>query len=109
MGGKIVRPWVEEARQLRAQGMSYERIAKKIGVGDKAVRLQLNPKFAESQRERKREENQFRRSGVVAGVRLSIPPEVLRERDEALSHVPTLTAALFGDPPPSRSALAQRG
>jgi hypothetical protein len=35
------------------------------------------------------------------------PPEVIAEREEAMSAPRSLTAALFGDPPPSRSALSR--
>lgn len=34
------------------------------------------------------------------------PPDVIAEREEAMSAPRSLTALAFGDPPPSRSALA---
>lgn len=37
-----------------------------------------------------------------------IPPEVLAERNAALSHNPDITALVCGDPLPGRSALDKR-
>ena len=104
---------VEKARQLRATGVSIFAVAETLGYSREGIRLALDPVYRESRnahnRDRKRKSR--RASGKPEPRYITpghCPPEVLAERDIALSQQMDLTAQVLGDPPPSRSALAKR-
>lgn len=104
---------VEKARQLRATGISLIAVAETLGYSRECLRLALNPASREARNAYRR--GRVRKSRRAAGkpepryvTPARCPPEVIAERDIALSQQTSLTALVFGDPPPGRSALDKR-
>lgn len=104
-----------QAQRLQTQDMSHKAIGKKIGRTSEEVRLAIG----RGGKRTKPLKYTFHTgvdltgpSGIVAaGIPMdrTVPPaDVLAERARALSQPRTITAAVFGDPPPGRSALDKR-
>ena len=113
MAPRIPDAVVEKARALRATGISIYAVADTLGYSREGIRLALTPSYREARNAQNR--NRHRKSRRALGKpepRYVMPPhcpeEVLAERDIAMSQQTDLTAQVFGDPPPSRSALAKR-
>jgi hypothetical protein len=108
---------IERAKEMRANNVSWNQIAKTLDVSAFLVRAATEPDFRNYRRERQRRHLQRERPHInhavhheVRGTRFP-PAEVLREAERAreLRLQPrSLTAELLGDPLPGRSALDQR-
>lgn len=60
----MTKPWLEEAKQLKEQGLSYVKIAEKIGgVSSITVYNALNPEKAKANSRRKYAKRKMRRAG----------------------------------------------
>ena len=112
---------VAEARALQREGRSWHEIALRLKVTVPGIRRRLDPQYRavrnEAARKTMRERRPWsstepstarREAGITSYGNVHIPPDVLAERDIALSQQTDLTAQAFGDPPPSRSALGKR-
>lgn len=90
-----------ELRRTMRPMQAYRVIGERLGRGMRAVQDRIiGGRNVYSRAERDQ-------SGCIVR-RIPGPPEhVLRERDEAIAHIPTTTQALMGDPPPGRSALSR--
>jgi hypothetical protein len=71
--------WHEEARRLRASGLSYQAIADAVGRAASTVREFLNPQFAQDRLERKKRIRRSNRHAMVQAGRNPI------ERSDDLS------------------------
>jgi hypothetical protein len=104
---------IEKARALRATGISLVAVADTLGYSREGLRLALDPAYREARnaqgRARKRKSRRAEGKPEARYIMpTKCPPEVLAERDRALSQQTDLTAQVFGDPPPARSALGKR-
>ncbi|MBW3096829.1 helix-turn-helix domain-containing protein [Pseudohoeflea coraliihabitans] len=81
---------VQEIKQLLAQGFTYSKIAEKFGVHHMTVRRACDPHYRDQNRRPYR--NTERETGGEKN------PIVFKD------YPSTLTAAMFGDPPPDRLA-----
>lgn len=89
--------WVR-AKRMRRGGMSYRHIAEALHISEDRVKM----KFANDAAKLRMERGEpVRKNGVV-------PNSVLLERDRAKARPITLTAEIFGDPLPGRSALDKK-
>lgn len=97
----------EEVTRLRAKGTGWDTIARIVGVTRYQIRCQMDPDFYELRRNKDRE--RWRENNQNGQQRTPIPLAVLADRDRrlSLSHA-SITAALFGDPLPTCSALDRR-
>lgn len=114
-----------QARAMRNSGMRWEHICREIGASYYIVRSALDKEWGEATR-RKTNMNRHRRKGEPATVPrdlasklathpnhvepvMRVPAEVLADREQRATLQPaSLTAAVFGDPLPGRSALDRR-
>jgi hypothetical protein len=118
---------VEQARQLRANGVGWHTVSKRTGISEYILRVEIEPHFQEHRREQHRKNTVERKQllakhlATMRARRRSItkeaphhvtamervPPEVLRERDEreTAKDRRTLAQILLGDPIPGYSAL----
>jgi hypothetical protein len=104
-----MRQWNEtEARGMLARGLSYTEVAKVFGLTNTTVHRRLDPMFAAHLRERVNMARAVKRGTEVAATFRYTPPP---EQDSAarLAEIPpdtrSLTARVFGDPLPGRSAF----
>lgn len=101
------------ARKLRKQGLTWEEVAIRVGCSPNTVRLNIDPVYAEkciANRERYRKKYYLKGSHTYAvrhGREESKNPAYDPKRDGEIEAPQSLTAALMGDPPPSRSALGR--
>ncbi len=116
---KLSEAQLAEASALRKDGMYWDRIAKIVGTTVFQLRCALDPGYREYlrdavRRSRKKSIASLSSRMPPAGkeppprefpIREGIPPHVLAERDRAYSQYQSLTAMIFGDPRPGRSAL----
>lgn len=100
---KLVLIPVQEAQALRAEGKLWREIAAHYGVSLDYLRRRVDPEYAR----RRRATKNARRYLAKWGPEPEAPPPRVSYRIEPLEPM-SLTASLMGDPPPSRSALAQR-
>jgi hypothetical protein len=121
---------VEQARQLRANGVGWHTVSKRTGISEYILRVEIEPHFQEHRREQHRKNTVERKQllakhlATMRARRRSItkegphhvtafervPEDVLREREmrqEALDRR-TPSQMLFGDPPIGWRALDQR-
>jgi hypothetical protein len=117
---------VEQARALRANGVGWHSVSKRLGVTVYLLRVELEPHFQAHRRaqhkryviEKKeiaehkaaiRERKRAAAQHVVTAAD-RIPPDVAREREqrEAALERRTLSETLCGDPPQGWRALDQR-
>lgn len=93
------------ARELRAAGMGWGSIGRRLGCGEDTIHERIDPGF----RERPRGQRNSGPRTFIPVERRPPKPEVMR----ALASVPRDTrsrvARWMGDPLPGRSALDQRG
>jgi hypothetical protein len=119
---------VDQARQLRANGVGWHTVSKRTGISEYILRVEIEPHFQDHRRAQHRRNVVIRkeviakRAAMRARVRPNMkaphvvtaferaPPEVLRERDEreTAKERRTLAQILLGDPIPGYSALDQR-
>lgn len=118
---------LEKARAMRADNASWGTIVAATGISMYVLRAQIDPNFKEHRREQvkryrlgrtnrwpaitRREQPKVSNATghCVSSGPMSIPAERLADQERVRSYEPaTITAALLGDPPPWRSALAQR-
>lgn len=87
---------------------SWEAIAADLGVKVFRIRKSLDPGYSRAGPSARVQS--LRKAGiVVVDIRPDIPEEIERERVRLLEYVPeNLTALVMGDPPPWRSALAEK-
>lgn len=106
---------IQTATELRKQRnkrngrhRSWKEIATLMRVSEHAVRMHFQPAYAEDQRHRYQLEETMRTLGLLRAP-VNVPPDRLEEQQRLMAYeAPTITAALLGDPPPWRSALAQK-
>jgi hypothetical protein len=119
---------VEQARELRANGVGWHTVSKRTGISEYILRVEIEPHFQEHRREQHRrnvvtrKELIAKRATMRARVRPNtkgnngphivtafdrVPDDVLRERDEreTAKERRTLAQILLGDPIPGYSAL----
>jgi DNA-binding CsgD family transcriptional regulator len=96
---------INRMRQLRAEKLSYERIAEMLGVGSETVRRHISPKFRETPH---RPRSAPSRIYVVREELGLTQAEYRAARRRIPEDTRDLTGQLFGDPLPGRSALDQR-
>ena len=104
------------ARRMQACDMNYATIARKLGnYSADQIREALKPKLRGPKGKRRRRikpQEPASNSRVLAGFKEvrapDVPETVMAERSIALSAPISITAAVFGDPPPGRSALDKR-
>lgn len=101
---------LERALDLKAEGMSWSRIAARLGVTDEGLKRRLVPGFAGHRQALIREARHRREQGHARGqAGLRMPPE---EVEAAMRTIPpdtrTLAARWMGDPLPGRSALDKK-
>lgn len=93
--------WTEIEKEFAeakiAEGYTYAAIAKMMGRSDAAVRKW---KFRQGERI-------FKRAKRESANSTDAPPELLADRDARANEPRSLSAIMFGDPPPSRSALGR--
>jgi len=106
----------EEFQRLCTQPLTYAQIGQRIGRSKGAVEQHFHKMHLDAaQRQARAEYNRrYQRetrahacagSGRASKPALRIPADVLAERDRAFSAARDLTAEIFGDPRPGRSAL----
>jgi len=104
---------LKQAKALRATGLGWKIVGRKVGVGEEWLQRRLVPGYSESKNEqvrirlyesRSRKKKHPERPGIrpisdadLKRMRMNAPPD---DRD--------LTGKICGDPPFHRSALAQR-
>lgn len=100
----------QKAQAMRDEGMSFARIGKHFGITDMTVMCRLDEKYAEYRRKRI---NRLR--GYSHPVRFTLAPERRPPKEDVaarLAEIPpdtrSLTAKIFGDPIPERSALYRK-
>jgi hypothetical protein len=118
---------VEQARELRANGVGWHTVSKRTGISEYILRVEIEPHFQEHRRAQHQKNSATRKQLLAKHLttmrarRRSItkaaphyvatleraPPEVLRERDEreTAKDRRTLAQILLGDPIPGYSAL----
>lgn len=121
---------VDQARELRANGAGWHTVAKRTGISEYILRVEIEPQYQEHRRAQHRrhvivKKEQAEKRALVRARRRSItkgaphvvsafdrvPPDVLRDRDAreaAARERATLDQIVFGDPIPGYSALDQR-
>lgn len=111
MGGrpKKMKPGVlEKAKALRAEGLSWDAIGKKLDLYPSSLRERLCPEYKARKKEERRQRWE-REKHKIASTRYVRPkneppvPKIPRIQDTR-----DLTGVMCGDPLPERSALAQR-
>ncbi len=109
---------IAEARQMRSEGMTWTALARRFGCASDTVKRALDPAFRQRRAEgiKAARENRQRSvempRGRPANFVISEGTAVARDAARLMELVPkdtrSLTARLFGDPLPGRSALDQR-
>jgi hypothetical protein len=112
---------IETLKHLKAAGIDWDAIAAEIGNTKHACKskfsdLTMSEERKGRLRERKNADNRVRYASQNVLTRIPtrqaasmvIPDSVLADREARWSEPKSLTAWMCGDPPPSRSALAQR-
>jgi hypothetical protein len=122
---------VDQARQLRANGVGWHTVSKRTGISEYILRVEIEPQFQEHRRAQYRrhvvvkKEQAEKRARVHARRRSNtkgksaahvvtafdrVPDEVMRERDmrQAALDRRTLSQMLLGDPPIGWRALDER-
>jgi hypothetical protein len=121
---------VDQARQLRANGVGWHTVSKRTGISEYILRVEIEPHFQEhrraqhkknaverkqllakhiaTMRARRRSKTKAKPHVVTAFDR--VPDEVMRERDmrQAALDRRTLSQMLLGDPPIGWRALDER-
>lgn len=111
-----------EIKRLQAAGMSQCRIARTLGKTQWTVVMAIDPTMRQRRnylaRKRRREDRKKwaeymsvgrKTAGIHNDYAVTLPQSVIEERDRYLAFEHTdNTARLLGDPPPWRSALAQK-
>jgi len=109
---------VAEARRLRSEGMTWVALARKFGCASDTVKRALDPAFRQHRAEGIKAAKANRKQGVEmprgrpTNFVISEGTAVARDAARLMALIPKdtrpLTARLFGDPLPGRSALDQR-
>jgi hypothetical protein len=109
---------IAQAKRLRTTGdechggvLGWRKIARKLGVSEASLLLHFNLAALERKRAygvKWREQNPRLSTAPIPESQIAVPPHVLEERDRALSIVPSITAAICGDPVFIRSALYRK-
>jgi hypothetical protein len=120
---------VDQARQLRANGVGWHTVSKRTGISEYILRVEIEPQYQEHRRAQHRrhvvvKKEQAEKRALVHARRRSItkegphvvaafervPDEVMREREMRLAALERRTPSqmLFGDPPIGWRALDQR-
>lgn len=111
---------VARARKMRAAGAIWWEIDDALGVRkgsscNKISSLDASPERKERARQAARDRSRawWKRHHPIsmkhqAEGAVDVPDDVIADRDQRLNAPRTLTAELMGDPPPGRSALAQK-
>jgi gamma-glutamyl:cysteine ligase YbdK (ATP-grasp superfamily) len=119
---------VDQARQLRANGVGWHTVSKRTGISEYILRVEIEPQFQEHRRAQwhrnkvTRKEVIAKRAAMRARVRPNtkaphvvtafdrVPDEVMREREmrQAALDRRTLSQTLLGDPPIGWRALDER-
>lgn len=99
---------IEKAKRMLAEGVSWYRIARELGVNEETVKRALKPGFAEMMAARKRERYIAEGGGPILHVDF-MTAEAKRDGLAKLAEIPPdtrdLTARLCGDPLPGRRAI----
>lgn len=95
-----------EARQLYAAGWTITAIGRHLGFLPESIRRIVDERYAARRRE---SINKAREQRRLTSAAISQRREVDASRSEVPTDTRDLTARLFGDPLPGRSALDQRG
>jgi hypothetical protein len=118
---------VEQARELRANGVGWHSVSKRVGISEYLLRAELEPHFQAHRRaQHRRYVSEKKAAAIVRAKRVidrkraeaahivsaldRVPDDVLREAEQrkiALERR-TLTETFFGDPPQGWRALDQR-
>ena len=102
---------IEVAATMRANRVSWEKVARYLGVAEETVRRALDPDYRAARNEvaRRRYVRSERRASPHFADRKRLSAE---DAIRALATVPadtrTITGKVFGDPLPGRSALDRR-
>lgn len=109
---------IAEARRLRSEGMTWVALSRRFGCARDTVKRALDPTFRQHRAEGIKAAKENRKQGVEmprgrpANFVISEGTAVARDAARLMALVPKdtrpLTARLFGDPLPGRSALDQR-
>ena len=100
------------AKELCAKGWSYRQVAVKMGVGPNIIYRLCDPRYyqrmGKAYAKRAGELKSLERRGPVK--RRAISQDVIDDRDHRLElqRKQSITAQMFGDPVPGRSALDQK-
>jgi hypothetical protein len=119
---------VDQARQLRANGVGWHTVSKRTGISEYILRVEIEPAFQQHRREQHRRNVVIRKEVIAKRAAMRgrmrpntkaphtvtaferVPDEVLREREmrQAALDRRTLSQTLLGDPPIGWRALDQR-
>lgn len=99
----------------RAKGVrDWRKVAKMMGVSECSIIKHFDPAAYARRHGKKLDGRDVERvvrklgCGVKFDGSVYVPPHILEERERALSIAPSITAAIFGDPLPGRSALDRK-
>jgi hypothetical protein len=119
---------VDQARELRGNGVGWHTVSKRTGISEYLLRVELEPDFKEYRRAQGRRYTAGKKTAaIIRAKRIAerkqrataahivtaldrVPDDVMREAEErkiALERR-TLTESFFGDPPKGWRALDQR-
>lgn len=105
---------IKKARQMIQAGATWKAVGRELGCAADTVRRWLDPQWAEMRRKQVNEARLRKRLGnpVQREKPQSLRVAVKADAERAFAQVPPdtrdLTARIFGDPLPGRSALDQR-
>jgi hypothetical protein len=119
---------VDQARQLRANGVGWHTVSKRTGISEYILRVEIEPHFQQHRREQHRRNVVIRKEVIAKRATMRarmrpnmktphtvtaferVPEEVLRDREMRLAALDrrTLSQTLLGDPPIGWRALDQR-
>jgi hypothetical protein len=119
---------VDQARQLRANGVGWHTVSKRTGISEYILRVEIEPQFQEHRRAQHRRNVVIRKEVIAKRATMRararpntkaphtvtaferVPDDVLRERDmrQAALDRRTPSQIQFGDPPIGWRALDER-
>lgn len=113
MASMLSRAQIREAQRLRDDGWKWSALGARFKCSPETVHRAVDPSFADRMRDkavrhRMRDKNGTERNGLPRADYASTRADAAARMAEIPADTRTLTARMFGDPLPGRSALARK-